>query len=248
LSLSAGTTANTLTWQNVRVVYLSNGSSGDGTSTNPYTTIASAASDVENNGGYIAVIGTVNIANNSHNRDVLIKRGTGFTGTMIQSNARNATAQLHDLVIDGGGVGTIFSCNAANSTLILDTNVMLLNCVTAVNAANGNVSIRSAYINASQYSVYMGASSGTLTLTPSETGPKTEIYGSIYLADGKVVTVNASLSYLGNVILVVPANTANGTTVAQCADSGIASTSRLWLCVSQYGTYPLLSGSNLVIG
>jgi hypothetical protein len=213
LELFAGATANTMTWQNVRVVYLGGSSNGDGTSSNPYSTIASAASDVENNGGYIAVIGTVNIANNSHNRDVLIKRGTGFTGTMIQTNAGGGTAQLHDLVIDGGGVGTIFSCNASDSTLLLDSNVMLLNCVTAVDASNGNVAINSAYINASQYSVYMGASSGTFTLTPTA---GTEIIGTVYLASGKWITVTGTqrLTVLTGTITVLCATTAPNTRIA----------------------------------
>jgi hypothetical protein len=242
LELTKGTAADTMTWQNVRVVYLSNGSNGDGSYNSPYTTIASAASDVESNGGYIAVIGTVNIANNSHNRDVLIKRGTDFTETMIQTNAGGGTAQLYDLVIDGGGVGTIFSCNASDSTLLLDTNVMLLNCQTAVNAANGNVAINSAYINASQYSVYMGANSGTFTLTPTT---ETEINGTVYLASGKYITVDGDIALIPNTIAVVCENPATGTWIANKTSGTFSSTDvQKFSCTTGAGLKVKLNRSN----
>jgi hypothetical protein len=225
LELTKGTAADTMTWQNVRVVYLSNGSNGDGSYTNPFTSISSACNDVENNGGYIAVIGTVSILNHSHDRDVLIKRGANFNGTMINVNAGGANARLNDMVIDGGGVGTVFSCGSNDSSLYLDNNIILVNCYTAINAANGNVSINSAYISASQYSVYMGANSGTLTLTPPSSGPQTQIIGAIYLANGKYITVGSYLNYMAGYVSVVSENMESGTLIASCGEVGIANQS-----------------------
>jgi hypothetical protein len=155
---------------------------GDGSYTSPYNNLLDAV-NASDEGGLIYITGTTALSG-SYTKNVTIRRGLAFTGSMFTVAG---TAELSGLTVNGGGSGTIVTVNSG--TLSLGGGVTLTNCNIAVDVIGGNLTMAQAVLSATQYSIRMNSGSGTFSLEPVS---GSQIAGTIYFASGKWITVTGT--------------------------------------------------------
>jgi hypothetical protein len=188
---------------------------GNGSYANPYNNLADAVNAAKED-GQIYILGTTTL-NGSYDKKVIILRGEDLEGTMFRISGR---ATFSTMTIDGGGTGTIF--DVVSGTLTLSGGVELTNCEIAVSLTGGGVTITQAVISATQYSVNVTSTAGTLALSPQS---GTEITGAVYLASGKRISIQAALTTVTGTIQVTSAQATTNTIVAECTNSAMAESS-----------------------
>jgi hypothetical protein len=214
---------------------------GDGTKENPYNDLATALG-VVNSRRKILVTGTTPLTSGTYSASMTatVQRGPELTGPMFTVDD-GASVILSRFTITGRGTGTIVQ--VVGGTLDLKGGVELSNCDMAVDMVGGNVTVSQTVISAKNYSIRVGANSGTITLYPSAV---TKIDGAIYLTTGKQISVTKRLdTNITGTVTVEPEADSSGTIIATCSSPLIATQSVGKLIVN--GVAAVRSGNSFLV-
>jgi hypothetical protein len=211
-----GTAGATTELQLVNRVYVDGSAAdgGDGTKASPYNNLRTAL----NQAGVtkkVVITGTVALSGEySYSRVATVQRGDDLTGPMFTvSDGANVT--LTSFTITGRGHGDIIQISGG--TLNLKGGMELSNCGIAIDIVGGDVTISQAEISANEYSVYLGAGSGTFTMDAIS---GTKINGAVYLATGKRITVARTLANVSTGITVTCEDYSEGRWIAESQTTG----------------------------
>jgi hypothetical protein len=158
----------------------------NGTLASPYNNLASALSGIT---AYqmIIVTGTSPLTASTYSGSTTIQRGPDLTGPMF-TVASGVSTMLSWKTITDRGQGTIVQVNGGSLTLA--GGVELCHCNIAVEVVSGSVDLSQTILEGQNYSIYMGADSGTLSMSAVAV---TSITGPIYLSSGKTITTDRAL-------------------------------------------------------